>query len=135
MEVKISFDTDKDTIEDFKKLEDYIQKIIKEKGGQAEVTKTEQVKPESLTASKIEAPKVEAPVEASKPPVSTVTSQPLQQPQLRTPPPAQPQLRTPESKPQLQQPQKTSGGCRVMEYKDMSQEMSDIFSGKKKRGL
>ncbi|MFH1636857.1 MAG: hypothetical protein ABIB71_00355 [Candidatus Woesearchaeota archaeon] len=94
MEVKISFDTGKDTLEDFKKLEDYIQKIIKEKGGQPNLMPAQQ--------------------SAALPPQQQTSV---------------PQPNPPEPRP----PQKTSGGCRVMEYRDMSKEMSDIFSGKTKR--
>ncbi len=97
MEVKISFDTEKDSLGEFKKLEEYIQKIIREKGGQ---------------------PNVMPPKEEAKP----------QQP-MRTPPPQQ----TPPPAQHPSQQAKTSGGCRVMDYKDMSKQMSDIFSGKAKR--
>ncbi|MBI4447642.1 hypothetical protein HY643_01555 [Candidatus Woesearchaeota archaeon] len=93
MEVSISFDTEKESIGDLKKLVAGLQELIAEKEGRSGSAPQQQ----------------QAYTQASSPQTNSF---------------------------QQQTPQKTAGGGRVIPFKDMTSEMSSIFSGKaKKRGL
>lgn len=83
MQVNLSFDTEKESLENLQKLVDALNQLIASRGGN----------PHQNLAN-----------------VATSMSQPQQQKPM---------------------PDKTSGGCKVIPYEDMSGKMANIFSGRR----
>lgn len=83
MQVNLSFDTEKDSVDEFKKLLNYIEQIIADKEGVTVQQKAPEQRPVSSPA------------------------------------------------PQKPAPAKTSGGCRVVPYQDLSNELFSLCSKKR----
>lgn len=97
MEVKISFDTEKDSVDDLKKLVAGLQDIINRREGN---------QPKPLNANNQQySPSLQRPIQSSS--------------------------QSSDSQQANAQQKKTSGGCRVIPYEDMSDKMSQIFSGRR----
>ncbi len=118
MQIQVSFDTDKEDVSDLKKLCAVLQTVIYRREGKLPLA------PENLNdavynpaqfapvqeSSSMHAPSIQGQFEAVSPPS-------YEQPA---------QAKKPEPK-----EGRTSGGCRVVPFEDMTNMMSKIYSGKK----
>jgi len=93
MQVNLSFDTEKESLDNLKKLVDALSQLISHREGTPYHPMQQQTS--SVTPSPVAA---------------TVQSAP------------------PQQKPAID---RTSGGCRVVPYEDMSSKMASIFSGRR----
>ena len=120
MQVNIKFDTETERIESLKKLVDALQKLVAYREGKT-----------SPVLESNHQPVIQDPVQPAPQPIQQVyqTQQPVKQQTFQAP---LPQMQAPVQeapKPEEKKPEdKTSGGCRVVPYEDMTDTMSNIFS-------
>lgn len=118
MQIQVSFDTEKEELADLKKLCGVLQTIIFRREGKLPLT------PESINESVYNSEQC-APVQESR--TMHAPSIQGQFEAVSAPSFDQPvQARKPESK-----EGRTSGGCRVVPFEDMTNMMSKIYAGKK----
>jgi len=143
MNITITLDTEKETVEDLRQLQRAIDELIGKKLGAVPLKQEMPTHAPLQTISPKPEPQVQSagyPVQPESQPEVNATSpyglgeQVAEQSQQAT----QQQPRgwptsTPQSEPVQQQPKKTQGGCTIDNYEDLSGKLSDIFSRTKTR--
>lgn len=142
MKVNLNFDTEIEPLTNLKKLVEALQKLVAyREGNHMNINKHEtpyyqqQHSEPQPVQQPIQEQQYQQPVYAQ----SQQQVQPVYQQQYQQPQPIYQQPQTNYQQQQYQQPvqqqpvqqkeqQKTSGGCRVIPYEDMSSKMADIFS-------
>jgi hypothetical protein len=110
MQVNITFDTEREPIANLTKLRDAINDLIKHR----EKTHNS-LNPLEQRAAMLQSPKPQ--IQILQDPPSQAVAQPIQATVQQAP------------KKEQANKKKTSGGCRVVPYEDMSDKMASIFSG------
>lgn len=117
MQIQLSFETDKDSVDDLKKVCAILQEIIRRRENKVSISEIDICNAKYNDNSHFTAPSYQ--------------QQAYQQPYPA--PVMQPQYQQQQASQQPKKEIRTAGGSRFMPYEDMSATMANIFSGKKSR--
>lgn len=127
MQIQLNFETDKDSVDDLKKVCAILQEIIKRRENRMSVSEIDICNAKYNDNAQYSAPSYQQPVQPQAyPPQQQACPQQMQQPYPQ-------QYQQPVQQPQPKKEIRTAGGSRFMPYEDMSATMANIFSGKKER--
>ncbi len=121
MQIQLSFETDKDSVDNLKKVCGILQEIIRRRENKVSISEIDVCNAKYNDNAQFTAPSYHQPPQQQPYP-----QQYQQQPMMQQP--------YPQQAPQLPKKEvRTAGGSRFMPYEDMSATMANIFSGKKSR--